>query len=561
MIMLTGCDRRQTSSAMLLEGIGNLIDCSPKSALSKLDSISSHNLNGKSFAYRCMLYGKITDKLYISLLPAYQFERAGKWYLLYGTPEEQVQILLYLGRAYAEDGDYDKAMLAYTDALEIAHNNNLINSVGYINTYMGVLYEERGMREQAISKFKTAAESFKEANNVNSYICALRDVGREYARIDSFSYAQLVLFKADSIATNIDNKAVKASLINTIGDIYLLQQKYDKAKACYYNALLLGINKMPNYMGLIKVYIETDSLDKAKELLQNMPLDNPKYKYSIKRYYSLVYRQEKQYEDALNNLEEYIYLMDSIVKADNQSKILNIEKKYNDLRNQKIINDLIISRQTYVIILSICLLVMSLMVITYMFYRKHVKQRIQKQQMELHEFRTKLLNLSLDLEKKKIGLLILEEKVKDYNKVKEETAGIIFKYKKLQSKMIIDSPLYKELVRLASQHVPKSEQCFITEKQWELIVKEIIGIYPNLPSYIMDLCPELSDQEWRYCCFSMLGFDTNSEAQLLNINLSSVRTKRLRLRQKLNVSLPARVSFQEYISEKLVYEYKLRPNG
>lgn len=39
-------------------------------------------------------------------------------------------------------------------------------------------------------------------NNTDSYACALRDVGREYACIDSLSRALKILTIADSVARN-----------------------------------------------------------------------------------------------------------------------------------------------------------------------------------------------------------------------------------------------------------------------------------------------------------------------------------------------------------------------
>ena len=39
------------------------------------------------------------------------------------------------------------------------------------------------MRTEAIKRYKAAAECFKKENNTDSYACALRDVGREYACI------------------------------------------------------------------------------------------------------------------------------------------------------------------------------------------------------------------------------------------------------------------------------------------------------------------------------------------------------------------------------------------
>lgn len=48
------------------------------------------------------------------------------------------------------------------------------------------------------------------------------------------------------------------------------------------------------------------------------------------------------------------------------------------------------------------------------------------------------------------------------------------------------------------------------------------------------------------------GFDTNTEAKLLNITVDSVRKKRLRLRQKLNIILPDNnATLYEYLIENM----------
>ena len=53
-----------------------------------------------------------------------------------------------------------------------------------------------------------------------------------------------------------------------------MHNKYDKAKKFFYKALE-GREKMPNYMALISLYIASDSLNQAKELLQKIPQDDP----------------------------------------------------------------------------------------------------------------------------------------------------------------------------------------------------------------------------------------------------------------------------------------------
>ena len=177
-----------------------------------------------------------------------------------------------------------KPMSIYTNALDIAEKHKLNNLTGYTYSYIGDLYREKFMFTEAIKRYETAAECFKKENNIDSYACALRDVGREYACIDSLSRALKILTIADSVARNTKNTEVTASINNTLGNIYAMQNKYDEAEE-YFLKALAGRETMPDYMALIDLYIASGAINKAKELLSKIPQDNPKYTYSIKYLY------------------------------------------------------------------------------------------------------------------------------------------------------------------------------------------------------------------------------------------------------------------------------------
>ena len=490
--LLVGCSKQQSTLDKKLDEAENIIEVNPDSASSILENIASpEQLDDKTFARWCMLSGKVTDEIFNTLLPSYQFERANTWYSSYGKSNEQVQILIYLGRSYANDGDYDKAMSIYTKALEIGEKNKLYNLVGYTYSYIGDLYREKAMRTEAIKKYKMAADYFKKENNIDSYACALRDMGREYASIDSLSHAIEILSTADSLTANSKDIDVRAAIDNALGNIYVMQNKYDEAKKFFYKALE-GREKMPNYMALIDLYIASDSISQAKGLLQKIPQDDPTYTYSIKYLYYQIYKSEKKYEKALTYLEEYTDLVDSIVYADNQSKIL-------------------------------------------------------KQQKELDKMKLDLYTLSLELEKKRSLLNTFKEKDENYDKMQKEIDHLFTNYRKLQNKILTDSPLYKELVSLANKNTPRITEPLISKNQWKLIVNEITSIYPNLYNYLFSLCPTLSDEDFQYCCFYLYGFDTNVEAKLLNIAIGSVSRKHTRLKGKLNITLPSNSTLYEYL--------------
>ena len=552
-LVLSGCNKQQSVSDRLLNEVGKAIAINPDSASNLLKGISSpEKLDDKTFARWCMLSGKITDEIFTTILPTYQLERAYDWYSSHGSPDEQVQILIYLGRSYFADGDYDKAMSIYTNALDIAEKNKFNNLIGYIYDYIGDLYREKFMRTEAIKRYEAAAECFKKENNTDSYACALRDVGREYAEMDSLSHALHILIVADSVANKTKNIEVTASINNALGNIYAMQNKYDKAEKYLLKALLTGREKMPDYVALIDLYTTSGSINKAKELLSKIPQDTPQYTCSIKYLYYQIYNAEENYKEALVNLEEYVNMVDSIVYADSQSKILDIESKYNHLKISKEVDRLKIKQQSYIIISIICIITLLLITIGYLLYRKKAKEKIQRQRDELYLIKTNLLNVSLELEKKKRLLDTFKEKNEYYNKMQEEIILLTANYKELQNKSLENSPLFKELTHLTTQNKPRNNRSLITDEQWKLITDEITHIYPNLHRYIYSLCPDLQIQDFMYCCLYMYGFDTNAEAQLINITVDSVRKKRLRLRQKLGITLPNNnTTLREYLIENM----------
>lgn len=454
-LVLSGCNKQQSVSDRLLNEVEKAIAINPDSASNLLKSISSpEKLDDKAFARWCMLSGKITDEIFNSILPTYQLERAYDWYSSHGSPDEQVQILIYLGRSYFADGDYDKAMSIYTNALDIAGKNKLNNLIGYTYDYIGDLYREKFMFTEAIKKYETAAECFKKENNTDSYACALKNIGREYACIDSLSCAIEILTIADSVAANTKDIEVTASINNALGNIYVMREEYDKAEKYFLKALSTGKEKMPDYVALIDLYTTTDSIDKAKELLSKIPQDDPQYTCSINYLYYQIHNAERDYKEALAYLEEYVDMVDSIVYADSQSKILNIESKYNHLKISQEVDRLKIKQQSYIIFSVICISCLLLIMIVYLLYRKQAKEKIHRQQDELNRIKTDLTYVSLELEEKKKLLDTFKEKDDNYNKIEKEIALLTSNYKELQHKSLENSPTFKELVRLAKQNKP-----------------------------------------------------------------------------------------------------------
>ena len=117
-----------------------LFDAYPDSVITTLDSIPlPEEMSPRLIARWCMLYARAADKIEDEMPYTNQLEIALKYYQKKKMREEEAEIGLYLGRSYVEDKEYEKAMRAYSDALEVALAIKNYNRAGYICSYMGDL--------------------------------------------------------------------------------------------------------------------------------------------------------------------------------------------------------------------------------------------------------------------------------------------------------------------------------------------------------------------------------------------------------------------------------------
>lgn len=478
-------------------------------------------------------------------------EQAYSWYAKHGTLGEQAQIELYLGRALLEEGDSDRAMRCYVSALEKAKEEKAVNIAGYIYMYIGDLYKDKALRLQAIDKFRMASDCFEKADNVDSQICAWRDMGREYALLDSMEAAENAMRMADSLCRYSKFDDMKAAVDNHWGNIYLMQDKYPEAYRCFMSATQKNRDDFANWMALVNFYIESGAVYEAHTLLDSLPHNEPEYEYTIKDYYHQIYKKEGDYKRALDALEDYVVIADSLTYAAIQSQVTAIESKYNYLKVQKRNDELELRQQRYILVIALCLLAVVLLAAVYIIYRKRIREKTLAQEVEMNRMKLECLTLSAELEQRKAMLVRLEKENEAYARTRSEVERLQERYRQQRRRMLLASDVCRLLVRMAGRR-KSSEGAGLTEEYWREIVREVCVAYPGLYAYVYSRCPDLSETDWQYCCFLMFGFDSNDEARLLDILPTSVRTKRARLRQRLGITLNGQKGLWEALDEEVV---------
>ena len=550
LIALSGCN--EPAQPILLNKIESLMCSQPDSAYALLASINTDTLNDRSFARWCMLKAELSHRTsHVSVPSIEDMEKTFDWYKKQGTEKESLKAEFYLGMAHAYAGENEQAMEIYARIYATAEKKKDYLLMGYTCSYMADLYGNDEYTTQSLEKKKAAAYWFEKANNKRSYACALRDICREYAYIDSLSLALTYLQKADSICQTLNDINVYRSILNAYGNIYRMKGEYKLAEKYFYQALNKDANPVPDYFALSHLYIETNQLQKAKDILQKIPIDEEINRYAV--YWNLyeIAKQERKFEQALNYLEQYTDINDSLTSASNESKVLEIENRY---KHQKLMteNAELRLRQTgHLLISATCLIVVLVVLWIYFSYRKRTEKKLLLQQADVRETRNRLLELSIEIEQKNALLKHSEEEEKALTEMKEEMQRLTARYHTLRQNMLETSAIYKKLHQLARQKKPRNDKPLLTPQLWEQIKRQAETVYPGLRRYVINRCPDLNDSEWAYCCLYMFGFDTNDEATLLNINPTSVRTKTLRLRQRLGIDLSDQLSLYEFIAMQI----------
>ena len=197
-------------------------------------------------------------------------------------------------------------------------------------------------------------------------------------------------------------------------------------------------------------------------------------------------------------------------------------------------------------ILIICISFLLTGRLIFIIYRKSAKLKIRQQEKELEKWNDEHIRMSARLTNAK-------HKLEEAKELQQDVISLSSQYKRLQKEYLKTSGIYKKLVSLCSKKRPNNNQPILTDKQWKLLIKEICNIYPEFQSSLFAQCPYLSEEEWRYCCLHILGFDGNDEATLLGIIPSSVWMKRSRIKQKLNLSTQKDKSLYNILNDNFLH--------
>ena len=540
--LVVGC-QNESEEIRLINQAERLFDAYPDSVITTLDSIPlPEEMNPRLIARWCMLYARAADKIEDEMPYTNQLEIALKYYQKKKMREEEAEIGLYLGRSYVEDKEYEKAMRAYSDALEVALAIKDYNRAGYICSYMGDLYEVDLRYILAAEKYKESGKYFHLANNTTSYVRAFVNEAHSYSIADSSYLALASLKQAEMVMDSLNVEEVRSYVYNGLSNIYNNLGDYDLAEYYILRCIELDPEEIASdYLVLTDISLKCMDMEKAEYYLKkaNIFTNNELVLPTIVYYNYKIKKEQGDFEIALSFHEQYVAIEDSLINVGKSVDIYDADQKYERLKLHNENIELVLKNQKSYLFILLLLFAIALLVIFYLMTLRRKNRSLLKQQEEINDLNQNIYHLSIELREKEEQLKLQEnslhlakEELVSYENIKKEVEDLRHRLINLREIKILNSSLAQKIKRMSQTVWSKASQAVIDEKMWIDIEVLMVEVYPDIVKALRDA--DLSFSEMHLCFLTLFNLDTKAMSTLLNIIPTSVDKTRLRVRKKLH---------------------------
>lgn len=543
--LLVSCDNRQTKS--LLQDVETYIQERPDSALRVLRKVDSLTLNTKALRARySVLFAMALDKNYIDTTALSILEPTVAYYEKFGSPQDKMLSCYYLGRIYANRKDYPNAVIFYSQALrESSADDYYHKGLAYealANAYSASFNTEEELRNAilahdcfdkirdknlALSRYKIAQayhnnEQFDLADSLYSSV---------YSGLDSTSKLAFYAME-DQVSNDLQREGPDVERDIKLLE-YVAEHRGNLTLTSYYEYayLLLLIGNKSTAENILSQLSEIDESVETMEI-----------RYRIAKY-------EEHDKEALTLLKGLLLYQNDVVKKQLAQSVFKAQSDYYRLTAEVSEQKSTIANQRSVIILIASLMMAGLLYIVFMKRKTalirekdRLAQAVEESERLLETVRNRAKQEKEERDKDIFDLKSRNERERD--KIKELRDMYVSLYQKRFYEIgkyydAASSHRLESIKEKAYHDVISSTQALFEEiasgsegqKKFEARINADLD---DIVSKIRSDFPKLKDDDIRFICYLIVGFDTSTISFLMDISKENVRVKKHRLREKLN---------------------------
>lgn len=366
-------------------------------AITPSDSLKAQYKLAKHDSTRLSITGKLFREILFTT-PSEAFKLALRYDSLAKTlknPSEMARGRNFIGMTYYTQGNYDKCIAYYLDALRRYEQLNDSLYVGIVQNNIAAAYQHRGNPKETITYFEKALTIFKAIDNkqwignVTTNLAAQYLKTKEFKKALEMSYLGLKTFEA------LNDKYSMGLAYNTIGNVYADQNDCSKAIPFFqksikhidlaYDPVAVGIayENIGGCQVKRKEFTEAErNLLIARDLFRKHQA--PEHEKPTLSSLTELYAAMGDFRKAYEAQKEYLSISDSLFNKEKDAAMLDALKRYESekqaqqialLNTQNEVKDLQIrekQRQQWLFGLGIFALIMIVGVL-YKLYRERQK--------------------------------------------------------------------------------------------------------------------------------------------------------------------------------------------
>lgn len=543
--LLGSCDNRQ-AKALLLD-VESYIQERPDSALRVLRKVDSLTLNTKSLRARySLLFAMALDKNYIDTTALSILEPTVAYYERLGSPQDKMLSCYYLGRIYANRKDYPNAVIFYSQALRESSEYDYYHR-GLIYAASADAYNASFNDEEELRNTILAYECFEKIGDKDLDL-SLYKVAQAYHNNERFDVADSLYSLVYSGKDSTSRLALYAMEDLVSNDLYQEKQDVERdLELLEYVAEHRGNLSLESYYEYAYLLLLAGKESEAENILSQLSNREANGKTMEIRY--RIAECKGQNEEALALLKSMLSHQNDVVKKKLAQSVFKAQSDYYRLTAEVSEQKSTISNQRSIIILITGLMIIALLYVIFMKRKStlvrekdRLTQAVEESERLLETVRNRANEEKSEREKDILDLKSRNEREQD--KIKDLRERYVTLYQKRFSEIgkyydAASSHRLESIKEKAYHDVISSTQALFEEiasgsegqKKFEARINADLD---DIVSKIRSDFPKLKDDDIRFICYLIVGFNTSTISFLMDISKENVRVKKHRLREKLN---------------------------
>lgn len=526
-LIFPSCASRQTAAT--LNDVETYIQSRPDSALATLRAIDTTTLTTRSLrAHYALLHAMALDKNWIDTTDVNVVMPAVEYYSKRGTDDQKMKAYYYLGRIQQNSLDPDLAIISFTLAERASEGSQDDSFKGMIEMVLAEIYRKAHFVEKARDYGESGLAHFQKAKDTARYNLTSGLLAICYQDLRKWKTADSLYRQGIECAVN-DTAAMRMFLAHYAA-FKLVQPDADPKGAISLLTRLYSEYKQPLPLKEYSIYAYASDLlgdHKTCDAMLKVLRSQPEERRRNTRYSEyLIAKHRGDYEQAVDLLTTIYSEQDKKVDQLLNNSVTQVLQDYFQNQSAKEEQKSKIQRLVFAVVLLSLLLLFGMIV--FLIIRKREKERQNAD------------NLIRMAEATNAFLLQSNSELKAQYKSLQRSYTNLFKDQFAAVNALCKTFLKhqgkpEETRKAAIYGKVKDIIAFIgkDKKQHALFEEQINRDLDNIVAHLKADLGKVSDEDSRFICYTIAGFDTNIVATLLNLSESNVYTKRSRLRERI----------------------------